>query len=30
MLNHVTYFYGFNLRYAQTLVKDLATQRSEA
>ena len=27
MLNHVTYLYGFNLRYAERLVKDLSTEQ---
>jgi uncharacterized damage-inducible protein DinB len=30
MLNHVTYLYGFNLRFADRLVKDLSTEQMAA
>ena len=30
MLNHVTYLYGFNLGWAETLVKDLSTEQMAA
>ncbi len=30
MLNHVTYLYGFNLRFAEMLVKDLSSEQMAA